>query len=419
MNKARQNLAALGALAPVALGCALFDASAADARMAKIDGLRQSGEGQHGKTTEAAELGRAYLKGGDTVRALEQYRQALAGQPDDIDTMNGIAVCYDRLGQFEVSRAYYEAALGMQPQSPMLLNNYGYSLFLQGDLAGARRFLTLAATSGDTAVENAALRLLARIDTATARAPAAGAMPARTSPAQASRFADADATGPRIVRTSNHEQRLMLGGIKAPPTMLASLGAEAAAVAAPVTRFTEAEEQAIFVQEERLVRAEAVQRLAELQRETAVPSEPILPSEMQAMLAVPRIPAAGDSMDFAGYVTPDTIGGIAALPGHVVAETDGSVSKQQHLADRNGPRLAILPAGLLVQRSSARPTMASILPAAEPIARKRSFDSPFQSDLEALNGFAARLHGQTQADEGAVAVKLALLQDLIDRTRPA
>jgi hypothetical protein len=66
------------------------------------------------------------------------YRQVLAREPNDIDAMNGMAVCYDRLGQFEVSRAYYEAALGMQPQSPMLLNNYGYSLFLQGDMDGAK-----------------------------------------------------------------------------------------------------------------------------------------------------------------------------------------------------------------------------------------------------------------------------------------
>jgi len=408
---ARQKSAALGALAPMALGCVLFDASAADARKGSIEGLRETGKSQTIKTSEAAELGRAYLKSGDTVRALEMYRQVLAREPNDIDAMNGMAVCYDRLGQFDVSRAYYEAALGMEPHSPMLLNNYGYSLFLQGEMEGAKRFLGLAAASGDPAVEGASLRILARID----------AMAARTQAVHPPRIADVTPSGPRIVRTSNHEQRLMLGGTKAPPQMLAALGAEAAAVAAPITRFTEAEEQAIFVREERLVRAEAVERLAALQLKTIVPQDPVLPSEMQAMLTASRMGLAARETAFAGFAIRDAepdLPTLPVLPGHALEDSALSLSRRHEAAGRDGPTLAILASGMLVQRTGARQAPAKVMPAAEPLAKKRSFESPFQSDLEALNGFAARLHGQSPTDDN-VEESIALLQDLIDRTRSA
>ncbi len=406
MAKARQNFAALGALAPVALGCALFDASAADASKGDIEGLRHGGESQKVTSSEAAELGRAYLKGGDTVRALEMYRQVVARDPNNIDAMNGMAVCYDRLGQFEVSRAYYEAALGMEPQSPMLLNNYGYSLFLQGDMEGARRFLGLAAASEDPAVQSASLRILARIDAAAARAPTVRAV----------QMAEASPVGPRIVRTSNHEQRLMLGGAHAPPQMLASLGAEAAAAVVPVTSFTEAEEQAIFAHEERLVRAEAVQRLATLQAKAAVAPQPILPSEMQAMLTAAQTPSPADATEFAGFAEPDLEQSLPPLPGHAFEDSADSISRRHHVAGRNGPALAVLPSGILIQRSGARPAPTKALPAAEPLARKRSFNLPFKSDFDALNGFAARMQGQEPED---LAEKLALLEALIDRTRSA
>lgn len=412
MAKARQNIAALGALAPVALGCALFDASAAEARKGDIEGLRNSGESQRIKTDEAAELGRAYLKAGDTVRALEMYRQVVARDPNDIDALNGIAVCYDRLGQFDVSRAYYEAALGMEPHSPMLLNNYGYSLFLQGDMDGARRFLGLAAASEDPAIQTASLRVLARIDATAARAPTTRAV----------QTAEAAPSGPRIVRTSNHEQRLMLGGTQAPPQVAATLSADVAAIAAPVTRFTEAEEQAIFAREEQLVRAEAIQRLAALQLRIAVERDPVLPSEMQAVLEASRMPDAGSDPDFAGFAGPadgSRLPALPPLPGHALADSDLSLSRRDHMAGRDGPTLAILPSGILVQRTGARSAPTKVMPAAEPLAKKRSFQSPFQSDLDVLNGFAARLHGQAPAEDDDLATKLALLQDLIDRTRSA
>ena len=404
-------MAAIGALAPVALGCALFDASAADARRGDIEGLRKAGESQRPDAAEAAQLARAYLKGGDTSRALELYRQVLANDPNAIDAMNGIAICYDRLGQFDVSRAYYEAALAMDPQSPLLLNNYGYSLFLQGDMAGAKRFLSLAAASGDAAVQRSSLQVLARIDSAASR-------PLLAQPP----ITEAVAEGPRIVRTSNHEQRLVLGAQKAEPQMLASLGSEAVAAIVPVARFSDAEEQAIFAREERLVRAEALAQLAAMQRPDAVPDTPILPSEMQAILAASQIGPMAET-DFAGFTPHNDAAPLPPLPGHLLHESDTSTSRRPHLANREAPMIAVLAGGLLVQRHGAKSAPLSILPAAEPLARKRSFDTPFESDIAGLNGFAARLHGHAEAvdtdTDTDLSERLALLQGMIERTRQA
>lgn len=410
MARARDKLAVLGALTPFALGGALLNGSAADARRTDPQGLRPSGGTEKVSASEAQDLARAALKGGDTVRALELYRQVLARDPNAIDAMNGIAVCYDRLGQFDVSRAYYEAALGLDPQSAPLLNNYGYSLFLQGKLEEARRFLGLAAASEDAAVQASSLRILARIDAAAARAQA------ETPPLP---VADASPASPRIVRTSSHEQRLMLGDAKQPPQMVASLGAEAAAVAAPVTRLSEAEEQAIFAHEERLVRLEALRRLDTLRSKDVAAPHPVVPAQMQAMLTAAQAMPSLQTVEFAAFTASPGSADIPVLPGHALDSWAPAESRPQAAARRDGLMLAALPSGLLVQRFGARPAPAQLLPAAEPLARKRSFDAPFLSDLEKLNGFAARLHGQERVDDADLTAKIALLQDLIDRTRQA
>jgi hypothetical protein len=175
------------------------------------------------------------------------------------------------------------------------------------------------------------------------------------------------------------------------------------------------------VHEERLVRAEAVQRLAALEaadgsgsRDGADPAvrdaghagrfEPADPRGRR----VCRVCSIGRGRAFAcpSWARPPAI-----RPRRLrVAPCCGPES----------PALAVLAAGVACAAvRGARAPLAKALPAAEPLARKRSFEEPFQSDLDALNGFAARLHGQTPDAGDDVAAQVALLQDLIDRTRSA
>jgi hypothetical protein len=71
---------------------------------------------------------RAMLALGDVGTAIEGFRQAQREQPDSIEPLAGLAECYDRMGRFDVSRQYYEAALAIAPRNPVLLNAFATSL---------------------------------------------------------------------------------------------------------------------------------------------------------------------------------------------------------------------------------------------------------------------------------------------------
>jgi Flp pilus assembly protein TadD len=407
-GRTAQTLAPLAA--PLAVGCALA-APTASAHARTLEGVRDIQPESAVKTADTLGRGKFLLKSGNVPLALEMFRRALVQDPNSVEALNGAAVCYDRLGAYEASRSYYEAALGIDPSSPMLLNNYGYSLFLQGDLEGAKRYLSLAAVSGDPDVETASLRILARVDAARARAlPKAPEMQAE---AQAP-------AGPVVVRTSSYEQRLVLTPAKAapPPVLVAALG-DVATQAVPIARMTDAEDAAIVAREFQLVAAE--QQAARLAAQANLPhadDAPPVPTDMAAVLA--GVEALGEGpagADFRGFarapVAPPTDLGLW-LADYVMAPHPAARDRRR-VTGRDGPLLTVLPSGLLVQRSASRPALTKTLPAAEPLARKRSFEAPFESDDGELNGFAARVHGADTDREADVAARVALLQDLIER----
>ena len=103
-----------------------------------------------GKPTAAAyyALGRQEYFDGRYAEAEAAYRQALQASADAIEALNGLAVLHDRLGQFDLAVAEYQAALARAPNAPHILANLGYSLLLQGRaeeaLVPLRRSLELA-----------------------------------------------------------------------------------------------------------------------------------------------------------------------------------------------------------------------------------------------------------------------------------
>lgn len=74
----------------------------------------------------------AQLALGNVALALEGYRKAAREAPQDTEAMAGIAECYDRMGQFDLSRKWYETALAISPENPVLLGKLAQSLDLQG-----------------------------------------------------------------------------------------------------------------------------------------------------------------------------------------------------------------------------------------------------------------------------------------------
>jgi len=106
---------------------------------------------------------RRQLALGNTALAIDAFRQILRHEPNSLAALNGLAAAYDRLERFDLSQRYYEQALGLDPNSPATLNNFGYSLLLQGRLAEAQPLLASAAEGPDPAVRERAQANLAKL----------------------------------------------------------------------------------------------------------------------------------------------------------------------------------------------------------------------------------------------------------------
>ncbi len=422
-------------LTQLALGAALAGHGAVDAKTEDLGKVRMTGPDPiAGATAEAARAqGKQLLLANNVTQALQAYRQALAQDPESIEALNGIAVCYDRLGRFEDARLHYETALGIDPTSAMVLNNYGLSLYLQGDLGGAERFLRLAASAGDPDVQAASLRTLARIERAGKAAPRAGQVQmAAAAPAPA---------GPTIVRTSGHEQRLVLSQPKsaARVQLAAALPPERAMLAAAVGALSTDEDARIASGEQAAVAAEqAAAARAAAEREAAsllAEARAYVPADMQvaALLKAARDAAAArDEKAPAEDPWKQPVEArLAPAPSDtdwhrdqiLVAMPSGNANARRS-GDRAAMRMALLAAGFAPPRPAQREALvAAAVAALGNSAPRRTFEQAFQSDNSRLNDFAARLQGSNDSDEPqgelSVAEKVARLEALIARVREA
>jgi Tfp pilus assembly protein PilF len=93
--------------------------------------------------------GKDHLRAGELGLAMEQFRLALARGGRTVEVLNALAITYDELGRFDLSRSYYEEALARDPGSMPTLNNFGRSLLRQGMLEPAVALLERARTIGD------------------------------------------------------------------------------------------------------------------------------------------------------------------------------------------------------------------------------------------------------------------------------
>jgi Tfp pilus assembly protein PilF len=75
-----------------------------------------------GEKTKAA---LALLERGNLEQAIVEFRQALAGNPGDVDAQLGLAFAYDMQGRTEEAIQEYQTALKLQPQNALALSNLG------------------------------------------------------------------------------------------------------------------------------------------------------------------------------------------------------------------------------------------------------------------------------------------------------
>ncbi|PZU51336.1 MAG: hypothetical protein DI568_01735 [Sphingomonas sp.] len=419
-------------LAPLALGAALAGHGAADAKTSDLAQQPLSGPDPVASASAQAarEMGKAYLGLNKVPEALQAYRQALAQDPDSVEALNGMAVCFDRLGRFEDARTHYEAALGIDPTSPVLLNNYGLSLYLQGAYEDSARFLRLAAAAGDPTVQAAALRTLAKIENG------------RAAPATAAQQSAAVEAGPRIVRTSGHEQRLVLGTPKSAGQSIgrvqlaAALAPEDGAAMAAIgglsawddARIASREAGAIASEQEAAARTEARREAARLMAEARAAT----PADMQvaALLEAARKSAANAPAAAKEPTSPWANPADPLLQSpvdqdwhrdQILVMAPSSANAARRAAERAGTATALLAAGLAPPRNAQREALAAAArKALDEAAPRRQFEAPFQSDNDRLNGFAERLHRpEEDTVELSVAEQVARLEQLIERMRAA
>ncbi len=400
-----------------AVGMAVLDAASLSAHPHAIDGLKLSETPAPLPAGDAYQTGRGLLAVGDLTGAMAAFREALLAAPQSVDALNGLAVCYDRLGRFDLARSYYDSALAIDPASAIVLNNLGYSLYLQGQFDAAIPILQKAVANGDLAAAANGRRLLTLI----------AARIADNVAHEGTALAKADSEAPhsRIEVSSNGEQRLVLGGPAPEARLTASLG-DAATLVLVAKPWTAADERKL----ELAAAASAKPAAASLPHVALADAAPVL-----TLPAAPGVQVAA--------LTGDATAALHAEVQAAPPSPDSQAARTRRRAAAATPAARAKPdaAGVAVTARSAglaaRAVQDADLPPAWLLASRRSdqvaggasaIHGPlvdggsvrFDSDDVALNAFAARMRG----DAGVAAVvttevAVARLEALIARIRAA
>lgn len=406
-----------------AVGLAILDASAGQARPRTIEGVRLPENAIPATSGDHYQDGRALLAAGDTPGAIAAFRAALVDAPQSIDALNGIAVAYDRMGRYDVSRSYYDTALAIDPNAAMVLNNLGYSLYLQGQYAAAIPLLQKATASNDNGARSTGQRVLTLI-AARMRETAIASAETETE------VAEAAPPQARIEISSNGEQRLVLGAPAPPRELTASLGEAAAQtmVAKPWTAKDDMAQLAQAISTARAARAQA--QLAEAQHDAAA-LQAGLPRALPAGAPAPARPMPGDAPSapvLANVIAPAPKSARASNEAVVALYVDETPAQRtaapgQHRDASPATRSAeastldATSAWLLAPRRTARPAEASAVVGHEPQADARR--TAFDSDDGDLNAFASRMRGVEPPASTTVSTEeaVARLEALILRLR--
>ncbi len=90
-------------------------------------------------------LGRIRMTAGEPGIARFAFERAAEAAADRAETWAALGTAYDQIGEHRMAQSAYQRALGIEPDRTTTLTNYGLSLMLSGDLAGAERQLRAAA----------------------------------------------------------------------------------------------------------------------------------------------------------------------------------------------------------------------------------------------------------------------------------
>lgn len=81
---------------------------------------------------------------GNYGKAIDAYRIVVEKDASNAEAWLGLAASYDEIRRFDLADDCYKRVISLIGETPAVLNNIGYSLYLRGDLAGARKKLAAA-----------------------------------------------------------------------------------------------------------------------------------------------------------------------------------------------------------------------------------------------------------------------------------
>lgn len=98
-------------------------------------------------------LGLTLQAQGRTEEAVGYYEISSESNPQDINVLSAMALAYNTLGKYDKSNEAYEKALRIDPNNPLILNNYAYNLSERGEKLD--KALEMAKIAIDVEPENA------------------------------------------------------------------------------------------------------------------------------------------------------------------------------------------------------------------------------------------------------------------------
>ncbi len=135
MKKTRIALIVAGALA--LSGCQTM--STVDTFNANVPANNQSAIAER-KTSSAKQQ----FAAGNYGLAQRDFLEAVEATPKNGMAWLGLAASYDQLGRFDLAEKSYQELIRLEGRKPAILNNYGYSYLLRGEIGKARSLLNEA-----------------------------------------------------------------------------------------------------------------------------------------------------------------------------------------------------------------------------------------------------------------------------------
>ena len=96
-----------------------------------VTGSRSATDNQE-VVARAVELGIAYLRQGDTLRAKENMHKALDVDPKSPEAHASLALVFQQEQEWTLAESHFEKAIALDPKNSAARNNFGAFLFAQG-----------------------------------------------------------------------------------------------------------------------------------------------------------------------------------------------------------------------------------------------------------------------------------------------